>query len=347
MLAVSDGPSLLTLTSDGLFCPAGDFYIDPWRPVDRAVITHAHSDHARSGSRQYLTSDAGRAVLRVRMGPDAAIETVAYGERVMINGVAVSFHPAGHILGSAQVRIERQGEVWVVTGDYKVEADATCAPFEPVRCHVFITESTFGLPVYRWPRQTSVFSEVNAWWRANQQHGKASVLFAYALGKAQRLLAGVDAQLGPIYTHGAVEKLNAAYRESGIKLPTTIYARADARPADWSRALILAPPSAAGTPWMRKFGSVSSAFASGWMQIRGARRRRAVDRGFVLSDHADWPGLLSAIEAAGAERVLVTHGYTEALARWVRERGLCAETVRTEFRGERDDATEVVEENDA
>lgn len=328
---------LLTLNDRGLYCAVGDFYVDPWRPVERAVITHAHTDHARWGSARYLAAEDGRTVLRTRLGAQANIETIEYHEPVTFNGVRVSLHPAGHILGSAQVRIEYRGEVWVVTGDYKVEADATCAPFEPVRCHTLITESTFGLPVYRWPDQQDVFAGIDAWWRANQRAGKTSVIFAYALGKAQRILAGVDAGNGPIYTHGAVEKLNAAYRDAGVSLPVTTHAGAAIKGHDWSPALIVAPPSAQGTPWMRKFGKISAAFASGWMQIRGARRRRAVDRGFVLSDHADWPGLLSAIEASGAEHVLVTHGYADVLARWAREQSLNADTLRTEFQGERED----------
>ena len=328
---------MLHLTDAGLFCEAGDFFVDPWRPVPRAVVTHAHADHARWGCDHYLVSQVGEHVFRARLGRDAILQTVPFGERVSVNGVTVSLHPAGHILGSAQIRIEHCGEVWVVSGDYKTEADATCAAWEPVRCHTFITESTFGLPIYRWRPQTEVFEEINRWWRGNQENGRASVLFGYALGKAQRLLAGVDPDIGPIFTHGAVEKLNGAYRESGVALPPTTYAGAAPEGVDWSRALIVAPPSANGTPWMRRFGAVSTGFASGWMRIRGARRRRAVDRGFVLSDHVDWPGLTEAIEATDAERVWVTHGYREPVVRWLRESGLQAEAVATRFEGETDD----------
>jgi len=327
--------TLIQLTDSGLYCAAGDFYIDPWRPVARAVVTHAHADHARLGSRGYLAARDGERVFRTRLGYDAALQTVAYGEPLTINGVRVILHPAGHILGSAQVRVEHRGEVWVVSGDYKVGADATCAAFEPVRCHTFVTESTFGLPIYRWRSQAELFDQINAWWRANQIAGKASLLFAYALGKAQRLLAGVDPAIGPIFTHGAVERLTRDYRESGVALPATTYAGAGRR-ADWPQALIIAPPSAQGTPWMRRFGTVSTGFASGWMQLRGTRRRKAVDRGFALSDHADWPGLLDTIAATGAERVWVTHGYSAVLARWLRERGLDAATVATHFDGEPD-----------
>ena len=331
---------LLTVTDHGLYCAPGDFYVDPWLPVERAVITHAHGDHAHRGNKHYLTSRPGEAVLRLRMGADASIQALDYGEAVKLNRVRVSLHPAGHILGSAQVRIELDGEVCVVSGDYKVEADPTCTPFEPVRCHTFVTESTFGLPIYRWRPEREVLADVHAWWRANQEAGKASLIYAYALGKAQRVLAGLDPSVGPIFTHGAVENLNAAYRASGAPLPPTRHVATMERGFTWERALIVAPPSAQGTPWLRKFGAVATAFVSGWMQIRGTRRRRAVDRGFVLSDHADWPSLTSAIRDTGAERIWVTHGYSAVVARWLREQGIDAGVVQTRFEGERDDATE-------
>ncbi len=338
------GAPLLVPTDDGLYCPAGDFHVDPWRPVRRAVVTHGHADHCRPGCDRYLVAAAGGPVYRARLGPDADLQLVAYGEPVTVNGVRVSLHPAGHVLGSAQVRLEHGGEVWVVSGDFKTDPDPTCAAFEPVRCHVFITESTFCLPIYRWPVPAGVFADVNAWWRANAEAGKASLLYGYALGKAQRLLAGVDPSIGPIYLHGSVDKLTAAYREAGVALPPTRYAEA-VRGFDWSGALVVAPPSAHQTPWTRKFGTVSTGFASGWMTIRGTRRRRAVDRGFVLSDHADWPGLLSAIAATGAERVGVTHGYTAVLVRWLRERGVDAWVVPTRYEGEA--AEEAAEQTDA
>lgn len=328
---------LLESTDSGLYCAAGGFFVDPWKPVDRAVITHAHADHVCRGCGKYLTTHAGAEVLKSRMGPEAIVDAVAYGERLDLGGVSVELHPAGHILGSAQIRVEQAGEVWVASGDYKVEPDRTCAPFEPLKCHVFISESTFGLPVYRWPSQETVFESIRAWWRTNQEAGRASVLFAYALGKAQRLIAGVGAEIGPIYTHGAVEPMNRGYRAGGVTLPETQYA-AVASGADWSQALIVAPPSAQGTPWLRRFGSISTGFASGWMSIRGARRRRSVDRGFVLSDHCDWPGLLAAIEATGAERVLLTHGYTAVVARYLRDHGVEAGLLATRYEGERDDS---------
>jgi len=326
---------LLTSTERGLYCAAGDFYIDPWLPVDRAVITHAHGDHARWGSRSYVGSREGERVMRTRLGAEVAIRSVEYGESFSIDGVTLSLHPAGHILGSAQVRVEHRGEVWVVSGDYKTEPDPTCTAFEPVRCHTFITESTFGLPIYRWDPQHETFAEIRAWWLANAEAGRASVLYAYALGKAQRLLAGfADEPEGPIYTHGAVERLNRDYRDGGVKLPPTTYAGSMPRGHDWSGSLIIAPPSAQGSTWLRKFGSASTAFASGWMRIRGTRRRRSVDRGFALSDHVDWPSLLAAIGATGAENIWVTHGYREPVVRWLREHGVAAQSITSRWEGE-------------
>jgi putative mRNA 3-end processing factor len=332
---------ILTLTDHGLYCAAGDFFIDPWRPVERAVITHAHADHARYGSAAYLCAAPGAGILRLRVGHGAAIEGLPYGETRAINSARVSFHPAGHILGSAQVRVEVDGETWVVSGDYKTDPDPTCAPFEAVPCDTFITEATFGLPIYRWPPQAEVFASINDWWQANQAARRASILYAYALGKAQRILAGVDPSIGPIFVHGSVARLNAPYQAAGIPLPEWNYV-GDAPPGtDWSQALIIAPTSAQGTPWLRRFGDQSAAFASGWMRVRGRRRRRAVDRGFVLSDHVDWPGLMTAIDATGASRILVTHGYTAVVVRYLRERGLDAYELATPYAGEQaDDETD-------
>lgn len=325
---------LVELTDRGLYCRAGDFYVDPWGGVDRAVITHAHGDHAHPECARYLTAAPGRGVLALRVGLDADIETLAYGEKRVHRGVTLSLHPAGHILGSAQVRIEHAGEVWVVSGDYKLGTDPTCAPFEPVRCHCMITESTFGLPIYRWAPTSEVLADVARWWQANQAAKKASLLLCYALGKAQRILAGIDPAIGPIHVHGAIERYAQAYRAAGVRLAEATPVATTKRGADFSRALILAPPSAFHTPWARRFRQPVSGFASGWMRIRGARRRRAIDRGFVLSDHADWPELLTAIAESGAQRVLVTHGYAPALSQFLRERGLDARVLATQFVGE-------------
>jgi putative mRNA 3-end processing factor len=318
---------------EGLYCPPGDFYIDPWRPVRRAVITHAHSDHARIGHGHYLATRTSEGVLRARLG-EIELQTLDYGERIVHNGVALSLHPAGHVLGSAQVRLEHEGAVWVVSGDYKVAPDPTCAPFEPVRCDVFITESTFGLPIYRWCPDAEIFDDMNAWWARNVEHGRASVLCCYSFGKAQRVLAGVDPSIGPIIVHGAMDSLNRAYREAGVNLPETQSVLHVAR-ADIKRSLVVCPPSAAASPWMRRFGAdAQTAFASGWMQVRGNRRRGGYDRGFALSDHADWPGLLQAIAATGAQRVIVTHGSSGAMVRYLSGRGLLAQSFETEYGGD-------------
>ena len=335
---------LLKMTARGLYCPEGDFYIDPWKPVDRAVITHAHSDHARWGMKKYLCSEESERVMRIRLGTEAHIETAPFGKMLSINGVKLSLHPAGHILGSAQVRIEKDGFVAVVSGDYKTEPDATCTPFELLRCNLFITESTFGLPIYRWCGEPELVAQINDWWRSNQSAGKCSILMGYALGKAQRALARLDSSIGPIYLHGAVHRLTEAYRQTGIDLPSTKVVFEADRKSDWSQAIILAPPSAAGTPWLRRFGDISTAFMSGWMAIRGARRRRAVDRGFVLSDHVDWPSLLNVISSTRAEQVWVTHGYSSVVVRYLSERGLDAKVLETQWEGEQDAGIEVAEE---
>lgn len=330
---------LLRVTDKGLYCEAADCYIDPWAPVDRAIVTHAHGDHLTWGCGAYLVSNEGLGVTRERLGQDAPkVEGIAYGESRTINGVTFSLHPAGHILGSAQIRVEHNGEVWVVSGDYKTDADATCAPWEPVQCHTFVTESTFGLPIYRWPSQQSVFDSINKWWRSNADAGRASILFGYALGKAQRLLSGLDASIGPVLTHGSVERMTACYRDAGIVLPPTMNATTSTRDDSWSRAMIIAPPSADGSTWTRRFGNPSTAFASGWMHVRGARRRRSVDRGFTLSDHVDWPQLLSAIDATGAQRVFVTHGFSEIVVRWLQEHGIEGHVLKTRYEGEQNDA---------
>jgi putative mRNA 3-end processing factor len=331
---------LVVLRPQGLYCPPGDFYIDPWRPVERAVITHAHADHARRGHGAYLATAVSEGVLRARLG-DITLQGLAYGEGVSVNGVRVSLHPAGHVLGSAQVRIEHAGCVWVASGDYFTsghtdDVNATCTPFEPVRCDCFITESTFGLPIYRWRPQAELLAEVNAWWHANADAGRASLLLGYSFGKAQRLLAGLDPAIGPIATHSAVVPLNEAYRAAGVALPAT--ETLDDLVADKTRlkrALVLAPPAVLGSAWARRLGEHSDAFASGWMQLRGARRRQGVDRGFVLSDHADWPGLQRAIAATGAQRVIVTHGYEAVMVRWLQQQGLQAGSFRTEYGDER------------
>ncbi len=326
---------LLPSSPAGLFCPQGRFHVDPWAPVPLAVVTHAHADHARPGSEAYLCAAPGVALLERRLGPDAAIRGVPYGERVSLGDTVVSFHPAGHVLGSAQVRVERDGAVWVMTGDYKRQPDPTCAPFEPLTCDVLITEATFALPIYCWPDPAGVAREIVAWWHANREAKRASVLFCYALGKAQRILALLRAVTDvPVFVHGALHGLTEIYRRTGVAmLPTTPVAET-MRGKSFAGELVLAPEMAIGSTWMRRFGDHETAFASGWMRVRGNRRRRSFDRGFELSDHADWPALLRTVDESGARRVLATHGSAEPLARYLREaRRLDAGTIVTPSNG--------------
>ena len=330
---------MLSETADGLFCPAGNFFIDPWNPVARAVITHAHGDHARSGSQAYLCAAPGLSLLRRRFGDDVPIEAVPYGQKLTIDDVIVSFHPAGHVLRSAQVRLEPRTHpatgVWVVAGDYKRAVDPTCTGFEPVPCETFVTESTFGLPVYRWDPTDAVIQDVLEWWRANAEVKKSSVLFCYTIGKAQRLLAELSRLTDrAVFVHGMMLPMIEAYREQGVEMLPVQSATDQPRGTSFAAELVLAPLSARGTPWMRRLGTHSDAFASGLMRVRGVRRQRAFDRGFVLSDHADWPALLQTIQEAGASRVLVTHGHAEPLARYLSERGHDAGVIRTAWEGE-------------
>jgi putative mRNA 3-end processing factor len=336
-------PPLVRSTEQGLWCEEGGFHIDPWAPVERALITHAHSDHAAPGSQRYLAA-AALPILKLRLGESADITIAGYDQPIDIGGVRVSFHPAGHVLGSAQVRVERlspnggaAGEVWVVSGDYKTTDDCTCRAFELVRCHTFITESTFGLPIYRWPDAGKVHADINEWWRSNRERGRTSVVFAYPLGKAQRVLAGLDPGIGPIGAHGAIRNMNAAYERCGIRLPATQLATGEEAKPLRGTGMVLAPPSTTATTWLRKLAGpdgISTAFVSGWMRIRGGRRRQHVDRGFVLSDHADWPALLRTINDTGAEHIGVTHGYAQPMVRWLAEQGRSAFVVPSRYEGE-------------
>lgn len=327
---------LLQFTSSGIYCPDAGIYIDPWKPVDKAIITHAHSDHARIGNKSYLAHNDSEAILRLRLGEDISLQTVDYNEPVVINGIKFSLHPAGHILGSAQIRVERNGEVWVASGDYKIEDDGFSAPFETVKCNAFITESTFGLPIYKWPTQRQVMDEILGWWKQNQLEGKASVLMGYALGKIQRLIVNLQPFIGPVFAHGAVFNVNQRLRDAGYQLPLIQFA-SDIEKKMFRDALILAPPSALGSLWLKRFEPYSTGYCSGWMAVRGAKNRRAIDRGFVLSDHADWNDLNTAIAATGAERVFVTHGFTDTFARWLNEKGLEAHEVKTEYGDEQEE----------
>lgn len=328
------GQDLIQLRPEGLYCPAGDFHIDPWRPVKRAVITHGHGDHARGGMGAYHTSRAGLPILRWRLGEqDYAVHED--GEAFRLGDARVSLHPAGHVLGSVQVRVEVDGEVWVASGDYKRQHDPTCAPFEVVPCDTFITEATFGLPIYRWPSTADVAADIVAWRAHCAERGEAAVLFCYALGKAQRVLAELAAHTGePALLHGAVAAGVEVYRQAGIPMLETLPVSETQKGADLAGKLVIAPPSAAGSPWMRRFRRAQQGFASGWMRIRGNRRRRNYDRGFVVSDHADWPDLMRTVRETGARRVIATHGNTDAIIRALNEDGIAAEAFRTGFGGE-------------
>ncbi len=322
---------LLQFTDKGIYCEAGDFYIDPVKPVNRAVITHAHSDHAYRGHQLYLSHRQSVPVMRQRLGAGIQVQSLEYNEQVVHKGVRISLHPAGHIIGSSQVRVEWKGEVWVASGDYKTVDDGISTPFEPVKCNTFITESTFGLPVYRWKSQEIIFSEMENWWKRNRQEGIASIVFCYALGKAQRILCGIDKSVGPIYAHGAIENVNEILRNAGESIPAVSLVTAGNKKEGFRQALILATASVQNTSWLSKMSPYSIGVASGWMQVRGNKRRSAADVGFALSDHADWTGLNDAVKATGAARVLVTHGFTYQLAKWLREQGLDAQEVSTSY----------------
>ena len=321
----------------GLFCPDGGFYVDPWGAVDRALVTHVHGDHARAGSRSYLCAAPSQPLLERRLGVEPRIESLPYGERLRIGAVDVSFHPAGHILGSAQIRVAGAGGVWALSGDYKRAPDPTCAPFEPVACDTFVTESTFGLPIYRWDPAATVIREIRDWWELNAREGRTSVLFCYTVGKVQRLLAELTTVTDrEVFVHGMMLPMIDAYRDAGVRMLPASSATERPRGTKFAGELVLAPLSARGTPWMRRLGDHSDAFASGVMRVRGVRRQRAFDRGFVLSDHADWPALLRTIADTGASRVLTTHGHAEALARHLQSEGYEAGAIRTAWEGDED-----------
>nr|WP_245189545.1 ligase-associated DNA damage response exonuclease [Lunatimonas salinarum] len=328
-------------TDSGLFCEQGGFYIDPWKPVKRAVITHAHADHSRWGMAHYLAHEQSKSVMKLRLGKDISLDTVRYGERITVQGVHVSFHPAGHIPGSSQIRVEYKGRVEVVSGDYKLAADGLSEGFEPISCHSFVSECTFGLPIYQWEDQRVVFDKINAWWAENAANDRCSVLFAYALGKAQRIMRNLDYSIGPAWVHGAIWNTNEALYGDGLDLPLLEKVSESIPKSEYRKAMIIAPPSAMGSVWLKKFSPYRTGIGSGWMNIRGARRRRAADVGFVLSDHADWSELNEAIAATGAEEVLLTHGFTDSYTRYLRERGINASVLNTHFVGEATDALDL------
>lgn len=330
--------ALIDFTNKGLYCAQGNFYIDPWQPVEKAVITHAHSDHARGGSQSYLCHRYSLPLLQLRLGP-YNYQVVDWNEKVYMNDVAVSLHPAGHIIGSSQVRVEYKGEVWVVSGDYKIEPDGLSGVFEPIPCHTFISESTFGLPIYNWKPQQEIYHEIQNWVRSNEVAGKTAVLIGYSLGKAQRVLKAIEEVTGNIYVHGAIWNVHETLLQAGFKLPAVQRITPDMPRDTFKGSVIIAPPSADGSAWMRRFPSASTGICSGWMQVRGNQRRRNADAGFALSDHADWQGLLQAVKATGAQKVYITHGFQSVFSRYLNEIGIDASEVKTEFGNEEEEGT--------
>jgi putative mRNA 3-end processing factor len=326
---------ILQLTSKGLYCSRGDFYIDPWVKVEKAVITHAHSDHAHVGMGSYIAVHEAEFILKRRLGEDIQLKTYSYGEVFQMGEVEVSLHPAGHILGSSQVRIEYQGEVWVFTGDFKRDEDLTCAPFQVVPCHVFISEATFSLPVYRWRPFMEEVRDIYAWWMKNREEGFNSVLCCYALGKAQRLIAGLrELTNDPIWVHGTIDELNTCYEKTGQSWPNLFKVPLE-KSEKLNGAMILCPPSAIGSPWAKRLTPKKVAFASGWMRLRGNRRRKGYERGFAISDHADWPSLVRTVKETGCEKVLFTHGNTDAIVRYLKEvEGIKAYDLKMPFESE-------------
>jgi putative mRNA 3-end processing factor len=334
---------LIEFTDKGLYCRTGDFYIDPWKAVDKAIITHAHSDHARWGSKYYLCHRQCKPLLQMRLGENN-YQTAEWEEKVFLNGVQVSLHPAGHMIGSSQIRVEYNGEVWVVSGDYKIEDDGISGKFEPVKCHTFITESTFGLPIYNWKPQQEIFQNIRDWVCKNKEADKTSVFIAYSLGKAQRLLQCLPEVRLPIYVHGAIWNAHETLTRNGFPLPDVNRITYDTPKESYLGNIIIAPPGAEGSPWMKRFYPYAVGICSGWMQVRGTVRRKNADAGFALSDHADWKGLLQAVKETGAQKVFVTHGYQAVFTRYLNETGIEAAEVKTEYGNEEEENSAAVAE---
>jgi len=335
--------ALIEFTKKGLYCPEGGFYIDPWLPVEKAIITHAHSDHAKAGHLNYLCHPYTKSILEARLGVHT-IETLEWESPLTINGVTVSLHPAGHIIGSSQVRIERNGEVWVFSGDYKTSDDGISGVFQPVKCDVFITESTFGLPIYQWKPQEQLYNEIDQWIRQNQEEERCSILIAYSLGKAQRVIEAAARITDNIFLHGATWNMQQALINSGHDLFPAKRVMPDMPKSSFKNAVIVAPPGAEGSPWLKRFSPYSIGICSGWMQVRGNARRKNADRGFVISDHADWDGLLSAVKETGATKVFVTHGFQAAFSRYLIESGIESAEIKTEYGNDEEGEPSVADE---
>lgn len=328
--------SLIKFTNKGIYCEQGGFYIDPWQPVDLAVTTHGHADHVKWGNKAYLCHDLTRPILNQRLGPDLVIETLPYNKQVTINGVKLSLFPAGHVVGSAQIRLEYKGEICVVSGDYKVEFDGISTAFEPVKCHTFVSESTFGLPIYKWQPQEIIFQQIQNWVSDNHDKGKTSVLVAYSLGKAQRLIKNL-ADYCQIYVHNSIANLNEGFIKAGVNLPETIRITPELKKETLQQGIVIVPPVMAEGKWIKTLQQAATGVCSGWMQVRAGRRWRSADAGFALSDHADWPGLLDAIKATEAEKVFVTHGFTATFSKYLNEIGIASEEVKTQYGNEEEE----------
>ena len=337
--------NLISFTDKGLFCEKGNFYIDPWKPVEKAIITHGHSDHAYFGHKHYLCHTDTKPILQLRLGSNS-YDTYDWNESLFINGVKVSLHPAGHIIGSSQIRLEYNNDVWVVSGDYKTEDDGISGKYEPIKCNTFITESTFGLPLYKWKPQEEIYNNIITWINKNKENGKASILLAYSLGKAQRVLQAIKETAQTIYAHGAVFNMQQTLINAGWKLTPIVRVTPETPKELLKGAVVIAPPSADGTAWMKKFQPYSVGVCSGWMQVRGNARRRNVDAGFPLSDHADWDGLLQSVKATGAEKLFVTHGFQSAFSRYCNEENIAiAAEVKTQYGNEDEEvAAEAIKE---
>jgi len=320
----------IKFTKKGIYCIPGKFYLDPWYPVDYAIISHGHADHSRWGNKHYLCHQDSKNILLHRLGKDISIETLNFNQTKTINGVKVSFFPAGHIIGSVQIKLEYKGKVVVFSGDYKTNPDFLTTPFEPVKCHEFITESTFGLPIYSWKAEAELQSQLQQWVLNNQKQNKTSVFFGYSLGKAQRIMSLVDG-IDEVYVHSAINNLNQAISKSGIVLPKSKLITSDFNKKDIQNKIVILPPALLGSKLLKKIPNAATAICSGWMQIRGNRRWKGVDAGFAVSDHADWNGLLSAVKATEAEKVYVTHGSQAVFSKYLNEIGIESQEVVTEY----------------
>lgn len=335
--------ALIQFTNKGIYCKQGNFYIDPWHPVDYAVTTHGHADHVKWGNKNYLCHELTKPILTQRYGLTDNVQTLPYGQEIDINGVKLSLHPAGHVIGSSQIKLAYKGEICVISGDYKVEYDGISTEFEPIKCHTFVSESTFGLPIYTWQPQQLIVDQIKSWVNDNIAKNKTSILVAYSLGKAQRLIKNLAGDL-PIYVHNSIANLNEAFENAGVNLPKTIKITPDIKKEELQQGVVIIPPALADGRWVKNLQQPAIGICSGWMAVRAGRRWRSADAGFALSDHADWPGLLQAIKATEAEKVFVTHGSTAVFAKYLNEIGISAEEVTTKYGAEDDDI--IGEENE-